>query len=223
MNFKDKVGLSGRVEIFVTKGKPPVIPGKVNEKIKNPPGYPVIYEDAIIDFSNHLIIHQEVIENKIVNIGKDSVIKSLSTGFIKVIARMAMGDRGTLPSDPTVPKTPTGSMSALFNEVYRADVDVTTMNTGTPTEHSIKFIKTFSAVEIPITAFSNQAKPVANEVGLIIADLLSGAPLPRLPVSAPSLPLSDEELFAIRTFKSVPFEIANEIAITIRYTIYIQE
>jgi hypothetical protein len=55
-----------------------------------------------------------------------------------------------------------------------------------------------------------------------MADLLGGAPLPRPPVAAPNTPDADESMFSIRTFKSVPFEAANEIAVTIRYTIYIE-
>ena len=74
----------------------------------------------------------------------------------------------------------------------------------------------------PITAFSNQANPIVNEVGLVMADLFGGNPLPRAPVAAPDPPDADEEVFSIRTFKSVPFEAANEIAITIRYTIFIE-
>jgi hypothetical protein len=133
-----------------------------------------------------------------------------------------MGDRGTIPSDPTVPKVPVATMSALYNEVYRADAEAVVLDVGTPTVHEVKFVKTFSAVAIPITSFSNQAKPVINEVGLIMINPALPPPLPRPDVAAPDDPPADEVLFAIRTFKSVPFEASNDISVTIRYTIFIE-
>jgi hypothetical protein len=160
--------------------------------------------------------------NIILNVGKDRIIESLTTGFVRTIARMAIGDRGTIPSDPTVPKVPTSDMTALYNEVYRDDIDTTVLNIGLPTTHEVKFTKVFSSLDVPITSFSNQANPVVNEVALVMADLFGGNPLPRPPVAAPDAPDVDEELFSIRTFKSVPFEAANEIAITVRYTIFIE-
>jgi hypothetical protein len=220
VNARDKLKPKGRVEIFVTRGPLPVVT-PVGDPIE-PKGPKPVYRDAIIDFSNTSLISKEVYENIIVNVGKDRVITSLTTGFIRTIARMAIGDRGTIPSDPTVPKVPTSTMTALYDEVFRSDIDVTTLNVGTPTIHEVKFIKTFSALTVPITSFSNQANPAVNEVALILCDLLTGAPLPRPDVAAPNTNLADEEMFSIRCFKSVPFEAANEIAVTIRYSIYIE-
>jgi hypothetical protein len=134
---------------------------------------------------------------------------------------MAVGDRGTIPQDSTVPKVPVDTQTTLYNEVYRADVDAVVLNVGTPTTHEVKFIKSFSSLIIPITAFSNQAAPVVSEVALITVDT-GVTPLPRAPVAYPTLPDADEKMFSIRTFKSVPFEAANEISVTIRYTIYIE-
>lgn len=208
----------GKVEIFVTKGRPQVRPGKLLYEVN---GHKV-YESAEIDFSNVQILRQEEMMNIIVNQGKDRIINSLTTGFLRTVARMAIGDRGTIPSDSTIPKVPTADRTELFNEVYRDDIDTTVLNIGTPTTHEVKFIKTFSALDVPISSFSNQSKPVVNEVGLIMADLLAGNPLPRPPVAYPGTPDADEELFAMRAFKSVPFEAANEIEITIRYTIFIE-
>jgi len=175
-----------------------------------------------LDFSSckQFLGHQKL-ENIILDIGKDKIIESITTGFINTVARMAIGDRGALPSDQTVPKVPTSDLPGLYNEVYRDDVDAVILDIGTPEKHEVKFIKTFSAVDIPLTSFSNQSAPIINEVSLITADLLAGNPLPRPPVSAPNIPDADEEFFSLRTFKSVPFEAANEISITIRYTIFI--
>jgi len=201
--MKENIPVKGKVEVFVTEGKP------------------TVQKNGEIDFINTKLVNSFTEYNIIVNLGKDNVITAIASAQSKPIGRMAIGDRGTIPSDPTVPKIPVATMTALFNEVYRADIEATTINIGTPTVHEVKFIKTFSAVDIPITSFSNQAKPVINEVGLVFYDP-GVAQLPRTPVAAPSPHLSDETLFSIRTFKSVPFEAANDISVTIRYTIFIE-
>ncbi len=229
--LRDSLAPKGRVEVFTTIGRPVLTLGR---EIPYPPAFlaalrpeviarlPKRHDSHELDFSKTKVLGSQDIHNIIVNGGKDVVIESLTTGFINVVARMAVGDRGTIPSDPTVPKIPVDTQDALFDEVYRDDVDATILDVGTPTTHSAKFIKTFSSLVIPVASFSNQAAPTINEVGLITADLFGSAPLPRAPVAAPDSPDADEALFSIRTFKSVPFEAANEIAVTIRYTIYIE-
>jgi hypothetical protein len=158
--------------------------------------------------------------NVILNQGKSETIRSLSSGTSKVLARMAIGDRGALPSDPTVPKTPDATLTKLYSEVYRQDVDVTSVTTSGST-NEILLVTTFKAVDIPLSAYSDQTNPVVNEVGLIMIDQITGAPLPRPPVASPNLCDADETMFALRTYKSVPFEAANETAVTVRYTIFI--
>ena len=218
--LKDQLKPEGRVELFVTKGARPEL--TLLDPLPSSPGFPKVYRDHHLDFSRCNVIASQDIKNILVNIGKDQVINSLTTGFVHPIARMAIGDRGAIPSDSTVPKVPVATYDALYNEIYRDDLDATVLNIGTPAAHQVKFIKTFSALLIPITSFSNQANPVVNEVGLITADLLSGNPLPRASVSSPATPDADEKLFSIRTFKSVPFQAADEISITIRYTVFIE-
>lgn len=158
--------------------------------------------------------------NIILNQGKAEVIKGLTSGTNRVLARMAIGDRGALPSDTTVPKTPEASRTGLYAEVYRQDVEVTSITTEDDT-NQVLLVSTFRAVDIPITAYSDQTNPVINEVGPVIVDLIGGDPLPRTPVASPNAPDSDEALFAMRTFKTVPFDAANETAVTVRYTIFI--
>ena len=219
MKLADQLKPQGKVEIIVTRGVPTIVKGKLLPEYSK--HFPV-YDSAEIVYADTDLISYDTLKNIVLNAGKDRIISSLTTGFIKNMCRMAVGDRGTIPSDPTVPKVPTATMTSLYNEVYRSDIDVATLNIGTPTEHSVKFIKTFSALVIPITAFSNQANPVINEVAMVLADLISGNPLPRADVAAPATPDADEQLGAMRAFKSVPFEAANEISITIRYTIFIE-
>lgn len=216
---KDNLGLRGVAEIFTTRGTPTLVEGPLYSK-RQRKGFPKVLKSCDIDFSGCTLLDKVIQKNIILNQGKDRVIETLTTGFFNTIARMAIGDRGALPSDQTVPKVPVDTMAALHNEVYRDDVDSVILNTGTPDNHSAKFIKIFSALDVPVTAFSNQANPIVNEVGLVTIDS-NEAPLPRPPVYPPDSPDADEEIFSIRTFKSVPFLAEDEIAITIRYTIYI--
>lgn len=216
--IRDGLNPIGMVEIFVCEGRPRltlenVRPGR--------PGMLPIAGGHTLDFSGCRIIEQHKIKNIIVNTGKDTVVNALVSGELNPIMRMAIGDRGTLPSDPTVPKTPVASATGLYNEVYRADIDAVITDTGTPSVHEAKFIKTFAAADVPLSSFSNQANPVVNEVALITANP-GDTPFPRTPVSAPSTPPSDEAMFSIRTYRSVPFVAANDISVTIRYTIFIQ-
>ena len=217
LRVKDKFTPHGLVEILVLKGAPTLIPGKLI-RLKPTP----IYESCAISYSDDQLISKQSIKNLIADQGKDQLISGLATGTIKTLCRMAVGDRGTIPSDSQTPKVPVNPVTALYNEVFRGDVDVVTLNIGTPGTHEIKLIKTFAASDIPVTSFSNQASPVVNEVALILADLFLGAPLPRADVAAPALPPADEELFSIRTFKSIPFDVATDISVTIRYTIFIE-
>lgn len=215
---QDGFSPSGRVELFATRGRPTV---KASGLISDRGGLKV-YSSCEIDFSTCDVFFKDDVKNVIVNTGKDKFINAIVSGAVNVICRMAIGDRGTLPTDPSTPKQVNASMTSLFNEVYRADVDMAVLDIGTPDKHEVKFIKTFTASDIPLTAFSNAGAPVVNEVGLITADLISGDPLPRPPVSSPNEPEGDESLFAMRTYKSVPFEAANDITLTVRYTIYVE-
>jgi hypothetical protein len=219
---REKLAPKGMLELFVTKGKPRLV---LSNPIANSHNAP-LYGDHEIDFSGCELLDTVKQENIIVNQGKDLVIQSLAPGgYIRSLARLAVGDNGALPSDSQVPKIPEPTMAELYNEIGRADADATILNIGTPSVHEVKLVKTFVAADFPITAFSNQAKPMLNEVGLLIVNL-AAAPLPRTPLYAPyggsNVPLADEMLFAIRTHKSVPFEASNDISVTIRYTIYIE-
>lgn len=221
IDVKDKARPKGMVELFVTRGRPELV---LYDKILNKHGLPLCKHCDIL-FDNCDILDVSKQHNILVNRGKDAVITSLTTGFVNTLARLAVGDNGTLPSDSTVAKTPVATMTALYNEVGRADAEATVLNVGSANTHEVKLIKTFSAADFPIVAFFNQAKPVINEIGLIMIDL-AAAPLPRVdnygPYTLDNQPLADEVLFAIRTHKSVPFEASNDISLTVRYTIYVE-
>lgn len=220
MEAKEKLKPRGKVEIFVTKGKPIITEGEVlyiQNGIKVFNSYEICAKpENLLDFIK--------IENLIVSEGKNKLIKALMAGAVNPIGRMCIGDRGTIPSDSTIPKIPAETavpITTLYNEIHRGDIDGIILDVGASLSvHEVKFVKTFSATEIPLASFSNQAIPVINEVGLITYDP-GVAALPRSAVNAPTPPPADENLFSIRTFKSVPFEAANEISVTIRYTVSI--
>ncbi len=174
-----------------------------------------------IDVTRHgKLVDKICSKNIILNLGKAEVIQSLTSGTNRILARMAIGDRGALPSDSTVPKTPDASRTSLYAEIYRQDIDVTSIITQ-DNVNEILLVSTFKAIDIPLSAYSDQTNPVVSEIGLIMVDQITGAPLPRSPIAAPNVPDSDEALFAMRTYKTVPFEAANETAVTVRYTIFI--
>lgn len=215
--ISDGLAPKGRVEVFVTRGAPTVRHGRLLSQL---PGCCPVYDGAEIDFSETDLKDKIDVMNIIVNQGKAQAISSLALGYQNPVLRMCIGDRGATPSDSTVARTPLATQTALFHEIYRADMDLAALDVMTPTVHQAQFIKTFNATLVPITSFSNQATPIVNEVGLITATTGGVNPFPRQPVAAPAVPFSDELLFATRTFKSVPFEAANDISVTIRYTIF---
>jgi len=107
----------------------------------------------------------------------------------------------------------------------RISVNATSSNTGinitfSGTVNECQFSATFNAVDVPLTSFANPSQPRVNEVGLVIIDPTAVAGLVRPPVNSPTANAADEVLMTIRTFKSVPFEVANDVSITIRYTIF---
>lgn len=240
------------------------------------------------------LIDYQKLKNIILYQGQAEILRAISitspATTPRVITRMAIGDQGTIPADPTVPKVPVKTASGLFHEIYRKDVEIkvptfytpvgytytgnTTTGsnvivslistiglsvgmtisgtgvpagaviTGIPTSTSVtmsvnatssnsgtalnfagtvnecQFIATFDAASVALTAFSNPSQPRVNEVGLIIIDPTASGGLVRSPVTSPDSPESDEVLMSVRTFKSVPFEAANDISITIKYTVY---
>jgi hypothetical protein len=217
-SITDRLEPVGVVEIFICRGRPAL---KLEGLRKISPGGIPVASSHHLDFDGCDFLDCVKLKNIIVNPGKDAVIRSLVSGAVHPVMRMAIGDRGATPADPQTPKVPVPTMTALYNEVYRADIDAVILDVGTPNVHEAKFIKTFAASDIPLSSYSNQANTVINEVGLIAADPAT-TPFPRTPVSAPSVPPADESLFAIRTYRSVPFTAANDITVTIRYTIFIE-
>lgn len=193
----DHFGLKGRVEIWAYK-------------------------------NGELFDHQDL-HNIVLYQGNAEIIRSLSAVFPstkpRIIGRMCVGDQGTIPADPTVPKVPVKTMTALYHEVYRKDCDSRelTVNSGEGgSVNQCKFVTSFSAADVAMSAYSNPSQPRINEVGLVLIDPVSENGIERDPVTSPDTPPSDEILLSIRCFKSIPFEVANDVSVTIRYTIYME-
>lgn len=189
----DQVGLQGRVELWA--------------------------------YRKGVLFHHEDIKNIILYQGDAEVIRTLSTitpaTTPRIITRMAIGDQGTIPADSTVPKVPTKDLTTLYHEVYRTDITSRTLTISGST-NQCQFVTTFSAIDVPLTSFSNPSQPRINEVGLVVIDPTAPSGIVRADVAAPTAPPSDEVLFSIRTFKSVPFEAANDVTVTVRYTIFLE-
>jgi hypothetical protein len=247
----------------------------------------------ILVYRRGILIDRVVEKNLILFQGNSQIIQSLCnspTTTPRIINRMAIGDQGTIPSDPTVPKVPTQDLTGLYHEVYRKDVDSRTLTTnpsasfnitgtlvigdevvntistsgiapgmsvvgtgvsiGTVVEdvtsdtqfilsepavapggsqvltisgaaNQCQFVAAFAATDVPTSAFSNPSAPVINEVGLVIINPTAVSGIARAPVIAPALPASDEVLMSIRTYNSVPFLVASDVSVTIRYTIFL--
>lgn len=167
-----------------------------------------------------LLIAEVKKDNIILNQGKAEVIKALAYGNTRILARMAIGDRGTIPSDSQVPKVPTPDRTSLYHEVYRQDIQTMVVTTEGST-NEILSVGTFDAVDIPLSSFLDQTRPMVNEVGLVMCDINLGRPLPRPAVASPDTPDADEALFNLLTFNSVPFKAEEEVGVTVRYKIYV--
>jgi len=142
-------------------------------------------------------------DNFVVDAGKIRVAKILGKAAdAGVITKMAIGDGGH-DSDLYVPKTPDTSWATktgLDNEITRKDND--SADPTYPDDYTVEFLNTFNSESI-IDPFHTDPK-VVNEAGLII----DGA--------------GGEELFAIRTFKSVQFDPTDQLSLILQWRITIQ-
>lgn len=144
------------------------------------------------------------------------ILTSLSS-TAGIVTGMTVTGTG-IPLGAVVEEVITGSSVRISGEATSNNSGVNISFAGTVNE--CQFTATFDAVDVPLTAFANPSQPRVNEVGLVIIDPTAGAGLVRPPVASPNANAVDEVLMTIRTFKSVPFEVANDVSITIRYTIF---
>lgn len=165
----------------------------------------------------------EVIEEKNIILwqGRAETIKAIAQTspslYQRVINRMVIGDLGSIPADSQIPKVPTPDLTGLYHEIYRKDVSAKSIVT-TLDDNYCQFTATFNASDVPITSFANPTQPRVNEVGLVFID--PQVAVSRADVFAPNAPPADEVVASIRCFKSIPFDTANDVSVTVRYTLY---
>lgn len=175
-------------------------------------------------YNNSELVEFQDLQNIILDQGHREIIRTLTSitpTTPRIINRMCIGDQGTIPANASVPKIPTREMTGLFHEVFRKDCETRTVQTSAGT-NQCQFVTTFAASELPVTGYSNPSEPRVNEVGLVLIDPAAVEGLVRNPVASPTAPPSDEVVMSIRCFKSIPFELANDVSITIRYTISLE-
>jgi len=162
-------------------------------------------------------------KNFIVNVGitaiRDVLIGVNGAGFYGSIFRMAVGDGGVPPAELFNPKLPDATWPArteLYHELLRQDISVFT----TPTTASMRFVGSFNSVGIDPTGYSLAAK-VINEASLIIGDgvLTGGGDKKQVNKAAPDVVDPDEVMLSTRTFKSTSFDDAEDVTITVTWTI----
>jgi len=144
-----------------------------------------------------------------------NVLTSLSSTS-GIVQGMSVTGTG-IPAGSIVVAVLTSTTVQISNNATSANVGININFTGTVNE--CQFIATFDSTLVPLTSFSNPSQPRVNEVSLVIVDP-NFAGLVRADVAAPAANSSDEVIMTLRTFKSVPFEVANDTTITIRYTIF---
>lgn len=136
---------------------------------------------------------------------------------VGVVVGMTVSGTG-IPAGSIVAEIISGSSVRISNNATSTNTGVNINFVGTVNQ--CQFSATFYATDVPLTSFSNPSQPRVNEVGLVIIDPTAAGGLVRSAVAAPNANEADEVLMTIRTFKSVPFEVANDTTITVRYTIF---
>jgi len=152
---------------------------------------------------------------------RDILIGPNGGGFTGSIFRMAIGDGGTPPAELFNPKLPDAtwpSRTQLFHEVLRQDISVF----STPTPSSMRFVGSFNSVDVDPSSFSLAAK-VINEAALIIGDgiLTVGGDKRQVNKTPPDSVDPDESMLSMRTFKSASFDPAEDVTITIIWTMQV--
>jgi len=146
--------------------------------------------------------------NFIVDAGKKRVARLLGIGSeAGIINKMAIGDKGH-DGDLFNPKTPDalwGEREELFGYVYEKPND--SGSPIRPDEYTIEFLNTFDASDPGIDPGDYHTSPIViNEAGLLIENPAGG----------------NQELFAIKTFKSVPFDPSSGLSLIIQWRITVQ-
>jgi len=150
----------------------------------------------------------------------DLLIGSNGGGFEGSIFRMAVGDGGSVPGDILNPKLPDATWpgrTGLFHEILRKDINTFTR----PTANSMRFQANFNPFGLVDASGYSLADKVVNEASLIIGDgvLTVGDDPRQINKTSPDSVDGDEVMLSMRTFRSASFDEAEDVTITITWTI----
>jgi len=170
-------------------------------------------------FNNGKLINVIEDKNFVLDLGHELVVDILSGTVSSKVFRMAIGDGGTLTGQPFIPKAPDAtwpSLTALFHEMIRKNIDTVSQ----PTVKSMKFLSSFASADIDASSFTSSPKSV-NEAALIISSGLETGKQ-QINKTFPDTLDPSENLFSIRTFKSQPFDPADTLTLSITWTIFVR-
>lgn len=162
-------------------------------------------------------------ENFIVNVGKQVVMDQLAQLFEpgrRTMRRMGLGDQGAITGSPFTPKVPDATWparTALFHELGRKNIDIITSTAP----RAIRFMTAFLSSNFDPTSYSAAPK-ICSEASLYLGDPADGVVTLIQPNKAPpTVPPVTDVMFSTRTFKSVPFDPADGVTVTVTWTIFI--
>jgi hypothetical protein len=162
-------------------------------------------------------------KNFIVDVGvtaiRDLLIGLNGGGFAGSIFRMAVGDGGVPVGElfnPILPDATWPARTGLYHEIIRQDIDIF----DTPTANSMRFVGSFNSVDIHASSYSLLDR-VINEASLIIGDGITtiGGDKKQINKTGPDTVDADEIMLSTRTFNSASFDAAEDVTITITWTL----
>ena len=164
-------------------------------------------------------------KNFIVDVGvtaiRDLLIGVNGGGFAGSIHRMAVGDGGVPAGElfnPILPDATWPARTGLYHEIIRQDISIF----DTPTVNSMRFVGSFNSVDVNTSSYS-LADRVINEACLIIGDgaLTIGGDKKQInnTDTGPDVVDADEIMVSTRTFNSSSFDAAEDVTITITWTL----
>jgi hypothetical protein len=148
---------------------------------------------------------------------RDMLLGATGGGIDGSIFRMAIGDGGSTVGALYVPKLPDATWSArteLYEEVIRQDMAAF----STPSTVGARFVGNFNSMDVDDSSFTLPEK-VINEAALIIGDGVLTVGGDKKQVKQGDVIDADEKLFSTRTFKSAPFDPAEDVTLSLTWTI----
>lgn len=151
---------------------------------------------------------------------RDLLIGINGGGFTGSIFRMAVGDGGVPVGElfnPILADATWPARTNLYHEIIRQDIDIF----DAPTSNSMRFVGSFNSIDVDVSSYSLLDR-VINEASLIIGDGVTtiGGDKKQINKSpGPDTVDADEIMLSTRTFNSASFDAAEDVTITITWTL----